>query len=464
MARMTELDLAVIGAGPAGLAAAVAGARAGLHVTLIDERPAPGGQYLGGHAPALTGAERRGRELLAQLPDSGVILRSQTLVWDLAAGLRLSLYGPDGAQTLEVQAAIVAGGARELVLPFPGWTLPGVMTAGAAQLLVKKYGVVPGQRVLLAGSGPLLLPVVYGLVGAGAQVVAVLEATQPADWLRQAPALGLAAGAWDRAGEGWHYLNRLRAAHVPYRFGQTVIRALGTDRVRAAVVARLDATGRPVPGSEEAIPIDMLCVSFGLLPNIELTQVAGCDHHYDPAAGGWVPMLDECLESSIPNLYVAGESAGIAGAAAAMAEGQMAALRAAARLGFLDGGRLSASLRRLAAVRGRQRRFGAALNTLFAPPLELADLAAEDTPVCRCEEVLAGELRTAVEQGACTLDALKTRTRIGQGHCQGRTCGPLASRLLAAQTGLRPEEIGTFNVRPPVKPVPLGALARGDRP
>ncbi|HEX9114578.1 MAG TPA: FAD/NAD(P)-binding oxidoreductase, partial [Anaerolineae bacterium] len=198
---MSSADLVVIGAGPAGLAASLAAAECGLHVVLVDERPAPGGQYLGGRQPSATPAERQGRTLLDRLPYHSIDLRSQTVVWNLSPDLYVSLFGPQGADTVAARAVIVAGGGRERVLPFPGWTLPGVMTAGAAQLLVKNYGVTPGHRVLLAGSGPLLLPAASALAAAGATVVAVLEAGHPAAWLPQGPALAFSVSGGGRLAE-----------------------------------------------------------------------------------------------------------------------------------------------------------------------------------------------------------------------------------------------------------------------
>ena len=240
-------------------------------------------------------------------------------------------------------------------------------------------------------------------------------------------------------GEGWHYLNALRRAHVPYRFGRTVVRALGAEPARSGSdrTRRWDGTC-PSQASARTVAVDMLCVGFGLLPNIELTQVAGCALHHDPAAGGWVPILSDGLETSVSGLFAAGETAGIGGAGVAMVEGRMAALRVAARLGRLGEQQIAGEIQTLSADRRRLRRFGAMINTLFAPHSGLDGLAAYDTPICRCEDVLAGELLGAVAQGARGLDELKTRTRIGQGPCQGRTCGPLAARLVARQTGLQP--------------------------
>jgi NADPH-dependent 2,4-dienoyl-CoA reductase/sulfur reductase-like enzyme/bacterioferritin-associated ferredoxin len=482
---MAATDVAVIGAGPGGLSAALAAAGCGLKVTLIDEQPALGGQYLvGGEAgtgptparPPASEAERRGMDLLKRLPQTGVEERLETLVWHLASdrepppgGFKMGLYhSPAGwrgqvghgetVEYLTAGAVILASGAREQVIPFPGWTLPGVMTVGAAQLLAKRHRLIPGRSLLLAGSGPLLLPAAAHLAELGADVTAVLEATHLRAWLKHAPALW---GNLDRLAEGRHYLGALRRAHIPYRFGRSVVRALGSERIEAAIVAGLDRRGRPIPGTEEQIPVDTLCVGFGFVPNTELAQLAGAMLRFDPANGGWTPELDERLQTSVSGLFMAGEAAGIAGASAAMLEGRLAGLGAAWRLGRIGESALNdewaSSSRRLKQV----KRFGAMLNTLFAPPPGLSAITTEDTVICRCEEVTAGEVHDAVAHGATTLDALKTRTRTGQGPCQGRTCGPILARVIAEQSGRSPADAGLYHSRPPLKPVPLAALAGG---
>jgi len=458
---MAEIELAVIGAGPAGLAAALAAAEAGARVTLLDEYPTAGGQILVRSAPSsfpLTPTEARGQALLRQLAETPVELRLNTLVWSLSCspeGHTLALHGPDGSATLRASAVILAAGARERVVPFPGWTLPGVMTVGGAGRLLKSYGVLPGRRVLLAGSGPLLLPVARELVEAGAQVVAVLEATRPWEWIRHVAAIW---GQGERLREGWGYLRVLRRAGVPYRFGRTVVRALGKDEVEAAVVAALDAHGRPIPGSEETLAVDTICQGFGLLPNAELARLAGCELRFDPARGGWVPRTDSWLQTSVPGLFVAGEVAGIGGAEAAMLEGRMAGLAAACRLGHLMEADIEEEMASLQHHRRRHLRFGVMLNTLFVPKPGMQALTSDETIICRCEEVTAGEIRAAIAAGARELTAVKAWCRAGQGYCQGRTCGPLIAHMIAYETGQTVSEIEGFTARPPLKPLPLAAL------
>jgi NADPH-dependent 2,4-dienoyl-CoA reductase/sulfur reductase-like enzyme len=462
---MTMTELAVVGAGPAGLAAALTAARTGVQVTVLDEYPRPGGQYLKGAAPAggsslVSATERQARAMLDDLAKVKVELRLQTLVWGVE-GSRLALHSPVGLDWLETQAIIVATGARELVIPFPGWTLPGVMTLGAAQVLAKEHGVLPGKRILLAGSGPLLLPVAKELTRLGAEVVAVLEATHPEQWLPHGPAVW---GNWDRLREGWHYWQGLRRAQIPYRFGRTVIRAEGGDELEAVIVAQLDRQGCPISGTEETLEVDTVCLGFGFGPNVELIQLAGCDLLFDQTQGGWVPQVDERLETTVPALFVAGETSRIGGAGAAMIGGRVAGLAAAQRLGYVNNSQLAGQLAELAGRRQQLRRFGAMLNTLFAPRPGLNTIVTDETIICRCEEVLAGEVRAAVAQGASNLDALKTWTRVGQGPCQGRTCGPLLSRLIAQEVGCTAAKVGCFKVRPPLKPLPLGNLVEEGNP
>jgi NADPH-dependent 2,4-dienoyl-CoA reductase/sulfur reductase-like enzyme len=457
---MRETDLAIIGAGPAGLAAAAVAARAGVHVTLVDESPYLGGQFLKGadlrdHIGPVSKTEQQARELLDGMADLGVDFLPQTVVWAVD-GSRLALVGPEGSTWLQAKTAITAPGARERVLPFPGWTLPGVMALGGIQILVKAHGVLPGKKVLLAGSGPLLLATAEQLSRKGAQVVAVLEAAHIIRWPRFA---GNVWGNWDRLREGSYYFREILRRGVPYRTGYTVSRVFGQDRVEGVSITHLDMRGNPIPSSQYEVAVDAVGIGFGLIPNTELTRLWGCEHEYDSSKGGWVPVVNKTMETSVPGVFAAGELVGSAGAQAALITGQIAGLAAATRLGYLHPSTLSGALRDQSLPLLRAQRFGKMLNGLFAPQSGLDSLAKNDTILCRCEDVSVGQVKTAIQLGLTNLNSLKNGLRVGQGLCQGRTCGPLLSRLIAKETGKSPAEAGVLKIRPPLKPVALGALA-----
>lgn len=458
---MKTTELAVVGAGPGGLSAAITAAQAGVQVTLLDEYHLPGGQYLRGAQrekaiPAKTNTERLSRNLLGQLPAQTIDMRPGTLVWGLESH-RLALHSSQGTEWLEAKKVIIATGARELVAPFPGWTLPGVMTVGAAQILFKEHGVLPGKRILLAGSGPLLLATASMLsqLEQEISILGVLETTQPLSWMKFSP---VALSNLERVLEGYQYARSIFANKIPYRFEYSVIRAEGTDRLTGATIAKINHQGNLIPSSEQHIPLDILCIGYGFIPNTEMTQLAGCVHEYFPERGGWVPITDETLQTSVPGIYAVGETAGVMGAKAALIQGQIAGSAVALELKRLDKDEFARRYIPLNRQLQPLKRFGAMLNTHFRPPPALDNLITDETIICRCEQVRAREIRQAIQRGANTLSGLKNWLPVGQGHCQGRTCGPLLTRLVGRETGAPASKIGIFSPRPPLKPIPVGAM------
>jgi thioredoxin reductase len=473
---MQTVEIAIVGAGPAGVSAAVAAAHAGAKVALVDEGARTGGQFFrqpissaNGATPALLRHHfQRGRKLLDQLSHPNIQLYPETVVWNITAKRQLDLYHANRPLTLQAQRVILATGATERVAAFPGWTLPGVMTVGAAQSLLKSQGLIPGGRVVLAGSGPLLLAVARQLVDAGAQVVGVYEATHWWRWLRHAIHF---QDHRDRLREGLGHWWRLRTAGVPFEFCSAVTRAAGRGdgHVSGVEVSCVDHAWRPRPGMRKTVAADAVCVSFGFIPATELARLAGCAHRFDPAMSAFAIVTNEELETSVSGIYAAGEVRGIGGAEAALAEGCLAGLAAARSLGCEV---KDSELAEARAEQTKHRAFAAVLAELFAVKPGLAQFAADDTIVCRCENVTAGELREAGRGGALALNALKAWNRCGMGLCQGRTCAPIAAQILAAEIGRgdpggRPlESVGVFTARPPVKPVPLGVVGvvEGPRP
>ncbi|WP_328437431.1 FAD-dependent oxidoreductase [Streptomyces sp. NBC_00444] len=462
---MTERPhLAVIGAGPAGLAATVAAASRGVHVTLIDSAPQAGGQFYRRPAAELRARRpqalhhqwrtwERLRDALAEGVEAGHVTHlTDHHVWLLEGQSGHftvhALLGPEQEDPVVVHAdaVLLATGGYEKVLPFPGWTLPGVITAGGAQAMLKGTLAVSGHTAVVAGTGPLLLPVATGLAAAGMKVAALVESAHPRDFVRRTRALAAQPG---KVGEGAQYAAQLLRHRVRTLVHHTVVEAHGTVRLEAVTVAALDRAGRVRPGTERRIPCDTLAVGHGMVPHTDLAETLGCR-----LDGPNVHVNDE-QRTDVPGVWAAGETTGIGGAALALAEGHIAGCAAAARLnGAEPDPRAWAAT---AKSRTRMREFFAALDTVYAPPAHWAEQITDDTVVCRCEEVTGGAIREAVtDLGAGDLRTVKLLTRAGMGWCQGRVCGPAVAGLAGcAQAPGR---------RPFARPVPLGVLARAGEP
>ncbi|MFJ6772330.1 NAD(P)/FAD-dependent oxidoreductase [Kitasatospora sp. NPDC091257] len=455
-------DLVVVGAGPAGLAAAVTAADLGLRCALLDGGRSTGGQYYRHPAPGL-GAARpdrlhhhwsaytgRADRLDAHERAGRAAFLAGHQVWALErTGDGFAVHvtrGPESTDraTVRSRSVLLATGAYERQLPFPGWTLPGVVTAGGAQAMLKAGLVLPGKRIVVAGSGPLLLAAASSLVTAGAEVPAVVEATAYLGYARHP---GVLAGVPGKLVEGAGHGGALLRHGVRLRPRSAVVEAHGTDRVTGVTVARLDADWRPVPGTGRRIDCDALAVGHGLLPQIDLATELGARTVTGPD-GAVALEVDARLRTSVPGLWSAGETNGVGGADLALAEGELAAYAVA-------GERPAAALMRR---RSRLRAFADLMAAAHRPGPGWTGWLRPDTDVCRCEEVPVEAIREAVEElGAGDPRTVKLLTRAGMGWCQGRMCGP-AVACLAGSGEPGPDR------RPLGCPVPLSQLAAGPTP
>jgi NADPH-dependent 2,4-dienoyl-CoA reductase/sulfur reductase-like enzyme len=459
--RTERVDLAIVGAGPAGLSAALEAKAAGAEVLVVDENDRPGGQIFRQPPRAfriedksrLGRDHKRGRALLDAVTAAGIRIETNTIVWNIAPG-HLACCSGETSWEVSSDAIVIATGAYDRPVPLPGWTLPGVFTSGGVQTLLKSQRVLAGRRVLLTGTGPLNLVLANQLAEAGAEIVAVLELANPSLF----ELMPMLLGPWSLLSDGIGYVRQLRRRKIPLMRGWTLIEVRGSDQVTSAVIGKVDRDWRLIKGTEQTLDVDTICLGYGLVPSTELSRLIGCEHRYDIGLGGWVPKHDLHRETSIANVFVAGDGAGVAGSLVAMEEGRVAGLRAAMRLGKISEAVFSEksapSLQRLRHL----GRFRAILDGLSAPRPGLFERMTDDTLICRCEEVSLGDCRQAVKEGAVSLMELKPRLRAGMGMCQARICGPTLIEVLGGLTGQAPESIQPFSQRPPVKPIPLAAL------
>ena len=459
---MTEpIEIVVVGAGPGGLRAALAAAQAGAQVTLIDSHRQPGGQYFRQPASEFHGEpsrhQREGQALWKQVQATGVRFWAETTVWGAAAGKILSLNGKDAPSVIQAQAIILATGAFERAIAFPGWTLPGVMTAGAAQTLLKEQRILPGKKILLVGTGPLQLVLAAELVRAGAQVVAVLEGAPI--FRNGARYLGALSGQWERIVEGANSWLTLASHQVPYRTGWGIIAASGKQQVEQATIARLDDAWQPVAGSEVQIACDTICLGYGFIPFNALVQLLGATMTWQSELGGQVPVRDSNMQTSVPGVYAVGDGAGVGGAALALVEGEIAGIAAAAQTGH-QAESAAPTIRTLSPSLAREQQFQKMYAALFTPGSGLYALGNDETILCRCEEITLAQVRRAIALGADTAGEVKSITRSGMGDCQGRMCSHLIANVIARETGQAVAQVGMLRPRPPLFPTPITVLGR----
>ena len=465
----TDVELVVVGAGPGGLSAAVAAARAGTRVLVLDENSRPGGQIYrqmpesfveeGDTSHSLIATA--GRELLDEAQAIGVEIRTDTTIWGSFESGILEVVTGDQPHRIRPGRLVLATGAHDRPVPVPGWTLPGVFTVGGAQALLKSQRMMVGRRILLCGVGPLLLVVAAQLAEAGAHVVAVVEPVSPLRAARILPAL---LREWPLAREGLGYGWSLAKRRVRWRGGRVLTRIEGDGRVERAVVARVDRDWNVLPHAQ-VYEVDAVCLGYGLVPSIELATISGCQIRLDSHTRTWVPALGADLRSGTLGVFVVGDGAGISGAQTAVIEGRIAGLSVARELGHLDLARADALLGPLLARRAELKRFARVLSRTYRLQQGLLSLAQPDTTVCRCEEVSLAEVDQAIGEGADTLPLLKAWTRAGMGLCQGRMCGSFLMERLASRLQRPLEEIGRFGPRIPSKPViSLGSVSRQPLP
>ena len=441
--------IAIIGAGPAGLAAAMAAAENNEQVVVIDSAPRPGGQYWR-HLTKVEGYKsgRSDKYFRAMRENEKIIYISGANIWSAVhgeTGITLNYLAAGIESSITAQKVILATGAHDRAIPFTGWERPGVMTPGAAQALLKGHNVIAGQRILITGTGPFLLPVAVGLAAAGADVAGIIEAHSPLRWLKSPVALLLNP---QKSIELIYYIRKIGKYKLKVRFNRAVIAFDG----KSATIAKIDSELR-IKKKESEIDCDVIAAGWGFTPDVTLGGILGCKQVVD-RDGTVIFEVDGNQRSSVANIWIAGEATGIGGADLALIEGRIAALSA---LGL-------AIPARLRFARYRSQKFATALQVSYPVGNGWQGWLRQESKVCRCEEVSLGEICSSVsELSANDARTSKLFTRAGMGMCQGRICSRNVSEIIASQTQCEvteQERIGYSN-RPIAAPIALGALADG---
>jgi thioredoxin reductase/bacterioferritin-associated ferredoxin len=452
-------DVAVVGAGPAGLAAASLCARAGLDAVLLDEQAHPGGQIFRAITASPLAADSvlgrdywDGRALVREALDSGAHYVPNANVWGLLREGEVAVSVAGRAHLIAAKRVILATGAMERPFPIAGWTLPGVMSAGGAQILLKASGLVPRGRTVLAGCGPLLWLIAWQYVNAGVRLAAVLDTTARTSPLRALRHLaGFATSPYFAKGLRLMLAVRREVAVI----GNVVaLEANGNDKLESV-------TYRSTCGRGQRIEADALLLHQGVVPNVNLAMSAGVAHSWSDAQLCFVPVLDEYGASNVPGLAIAGDGAGIAGAEAAQARGRLAAfgaIRALEPQARMMQAPMIEEEKTARALLQRYQRGRAFLDCLFRPRPQFRRPGGQ-TVVCRCEGVTAEQIADTVALGCPGPNQMKAFLRCGMGPCQGRLCGLTVTELIAQARAVPPQEIGYYRLRPPVKPITLGEIA-----
>lgn len=452
-------DLVVIGSGPAGMSAAITAATGGAQVTIIDEQAGPGGQVYRAITRAnperanLLGSDYlAGRPLADGLKHQNIHIIIGATVWQVDEDATVSFSVGGHGRQLQGQKLIIATGALERPVPLPGWTKLGVMSAGAAQILLKSSGLCV-NRAVLVGAGPLLLLLAQQLIRAGAPPIAIIETQNASNYWRAARHLAGGLRGWRYLAKGAAMINEIRKASVPRYTGATDISLEGQSSLTAV---RFSSGGQA-----HRINCAHALLHQGVVPNTQISRSLGIEHLWDSVQNCFKPEVDDWGRTGLSAILIAGDGAGIMGAAASALSGQLSALTVLASIngqGRIEQHALEARARPIQARLRKELAIRPLLDILYAPPAEVLT-PADATIICRCEDITAGDIRRYASLGCVGPNQTKAFGRPGMGPCQGRYCGLTVTNLLAQANATSPQQVGYYRIRAPLKPITVGELA-----
>jgi NADPH-dependent 2,4-dienoyl-CoA reductase/sulfur reductase-like enzyme len=453
---LAQVDLIIIGAGPAGMAAARQAADCGLSVALLDEQPRPGGQIYravessAGPLGNILGVDyTKGLALVEGVAHQRIQLIDSATVWKIENGDRVIYSRAGAAASVTGRRILIATGALERPMPIPGWTVPGVMTAGAAQILLKQSGMIFDDAVLV-GSGPLLYLIAVQMCRAGRPPKALVETQRPSDLAAAMRHLPGALRGWRYLAKGLGLIAELRRARVKRYTGATGLAVVGE--------AHAEALTFKIGARTVELESRSILLHHGVVPNVQISRALKIPHRWDRAQHAFVPEIDEWGQTALPTIYIAGDGGGIGGAEAAAVSGALSALSIACDLERVSSQERDARAEHYLRKRRSELAARPFIDRAY-PPHPEALAPSDSTVICRCEEVTAGEVRRYAELGCIGPNQTKAFGRVGMGPCQGRYCGLTVTELLAAATGRDHEAVGYYKLRSPYKPVTLGEVS-----
>lgn len=457
--KKNEYDVAVIGAGPSGVAAAIKLAKYKLNILLIDSNEQVGGQIYKATPPEITKIITI-KEHAIQSNFQNEILKYKNLnyqsnftVWQISENFRIDAFNNETTKTWYAKKIIVANGTNERIIPFKGWTEPGVIGLAASTIIFKSQQILPGKKIILAGSGPLLLASANYALKLGAEIVGIIDIKSKLNWIKILPNLFYNKKLMI---DGFLWLMKIILKRIPI-YSSSMVKSANRINSETLEIQLLNLKSKKTV----SLKSNILCIGYGLIPQIDFSKLLNAKHIYNLDLGGWIPDLNKYYETSIKNFYQVGDASGIMGAIPAYTKGKIAALKILYDLNQINEENFEKKTKKLFDQIDKYKIFAQGIAKISNPSDNLYELIEPNEVVCRCEDITRKEIEDAVNLGATNINQLKSWTRCGMGPCQGRTCGETVSYIIAKKTGIPVDRIGYLTGRAPVRPIPLH-LAVGD--
>ena len=453
MSYKKDYDVIVIGAGPSGVTAALKFSKKGLKVLIIDSNGNSGGQIY--RAPPKSYVKKEEKSLdenLIQLKFSENLKKNNIdtaynhTVWQVSPGFKIDAFNENGTVQWSAKNLIVATGTYEKIIPFDGWTTPGVIGLAACTILLKSHQTIPGNKIILAGNGPLLVSVAYYMLKFGGKVDAIVDTSSKFEWIKSIISLIFNPKNFI---QGISWMSKIIFSGVPI-YSKSLVKKV--DKTENGISVRIENIKNK---KIKELKSEVLAVGHGLIPSTDISRLLKVNHLYNELKGGWIPKLDEHFKSSMKGLYIVGDGSGISGAIAAEEKGELAAISVLKELNLIDEKEFQNDKDRIIKKLKRYEIFAKGIAKLNATPDSLIENINDDTVVCRCEDITKKDIIHAVENGAKNLNQIKSWTRFGMGPCQGRTCQYAVAKLASQHLKSTVEDLNYLTGRTPLRPFPL---------